>query len=143
MNVHVHHHVFPLQVTQTPVLVSHGLRPRKVKRGQSKPRLSLQKKLEILWAGLQHPRGVKAYCQENGVSEQSYYRWKRQFDAELASADGNAAESEGLVNTTQISELVQENQDLKRLVAQLYLEKMKLEKKLQSKSSRCPTCSRE
>jgi putative transposase len=62
---------------------------------------------------------VAALCRQHGVSEQSFYRWKKLY--------GGMAPSEA----RELKELREENAKLKRLVANLSLDKVTLQDFLQ------------
>jgi len=59
-------------------------------------------------------RSVALACKEAGVVEQSYYRWRREYGAL------------GIEQAKRLKELERENARLKRLVADLLLEKQVL-----------------
>ena len=54
-------------------------------------------------------------CREAEISEQSYYRWRKEYGGM------------GVTQAKQLNELKKENQQLKRLVADLALDKAMLE----------------
>ncbi|MEO7773395.1 MAG: transposase, partial [Steroidobacteraceae bacterium] len=64
---------------------------------------------------------VQELCRQHGVSEQSFYRWKKVY--------GSMAHSEA----RELKELREENAKLKRLVADLSLDKVMLQDDLQKK----------
>ena len=64
---------------------------------------------------------VQELCRQHGVSEQSFYRWKKIY--------GGMAPSEA----RELKELREENVKLKRLVADLSLDKVMLQDVLQKK----------
>ena len=64
---------------------------------------------------------VQELCRQHGVSEQSFYRWKKIY--------GGMAPSEA----RELKELREENIKLKRLVADLSLDKVMLQDVLQKK----------
>ena len=64
---------------------------------------------------------VQELCRQHGVSEQSFYRWKKVY--------GGMAPSEA----RELKELREENVKLKRLVADLSLDKVMLQDVLQKK----------
>jgi putative transposase len=64
---------------------------------------------------------VADLCRQHGVSEQSFYRWKKLY--------GGMAPSEA----RELKELREENAKLKRLVADLSLDKVMLQDVLQKK----------
>ena len=58
---------------------------------------------------------VAGDCREAGISEQSYYRWRKEYGGM------------GVTQAKQLKALKRENQQLKRLVADLALDKAMLE----------------
>ena len=81
----------------------------------------------IIYALRQVEAGVKIgdVCRQLGVSEQTYYRWKNQY-AGL-----------GVSELRRLKQLEEENASLKRLVADLSLDKRMLQEVLEKKSEAC------
>ena len=85
-----------------------------------KRRWSNEAKLGIVLAGLQG-QSVSLICQENGISQSLYYKWRDQFMANASRAfDSDKA-------PTKQMKLEAENSKLKRLVGELHLELKKTE----------------
>ena len=78
---------------------------------------------QIIYALRQVEAGVKVgdVCRQLGVSEQTYYRWKSQY-AGL-----------GVSELRRLKQLEEENASLKRLVADLSLDKRMLQEVLEKK----------
>jgi putative transposase len=78
---------------------------------------------QIIFALRQVEAGVKVgdVCRQLGVSEQTYYRWKSQY-AGL-----------GVSELRRLKQLEEENASLKRLVADLSLDKRMLQEVLEKK----------
>jgi putative transposase len=78
---------------------------------------------QIIYALRQVEAGVKIgdVCRQLGVSEQTYYRWKSQY-AGL-----------GVSELRRLKQLEEENASLKRLVADLSLDKRMLQEVLEKK----------
>ena len=64
---------------------------------------------------------VTEVCRKMGVSEQSFYRWKRKYDGT------------GVAELRRLRQLEEENRKLKKLVADLALDKHILQEVLQKK----------
>jgi putative transposase len=64
---------------------------------------------------------VTEVCRKMGVSEQSFYRWKRKYDGM------------GVTELRRLRQLEEENRKLKKLVADLALDKHILQEVLQKK----------
>lgn len=64
---------------------------------------------------------VSEVCRKMGVSEQSFYRWKRKYDGM------------GVAELGRLRQLEEENRKLKKLVADLALDKHILQEVLQKK----------
>ncbi len=64
---------------------------------------------------------VKAVCRQLGISEQTYYRWRREYGGMKIS------------QARRLKELEQENSRLKKAVADLTLDKLILEETLRGK----------
>jgi putative transposase len=64
---------------------------------------------------------VTEVCRKMGVSEQSFYRWKRKY------------EGMGVAELRRLRQLEEENRKLKKLVADLALDKYILQEVLQKK----------
>jgi len=74
-----------------------------------------------IWKQAEIGTPVADLLRQHGVSEQSFYRWKKQY--------GGMAPSEA----RELKELREENAKLKRLVADLSLDKVMLQDVLQKK----------
>lgn len=64
---------------------------------------------------------VREVCRKMGISEQTFYRWKRKFAGM------------GVVEVRRLKQLEEENRKLKQLVADLSLDKQILKDALQGK----------
>lgn len=83
-------------------------------------RWSNEAKLGIILSGLQG-RSVSLICQENGISQSLYYKWRDQF-----MANATRAFDSDKVSAKQVR-LETENNKLKRLIGELHLELKKTE----------------
>ena len=78
---------------------------------------------QIAYALRQTEAGTKVteLCRKLGVSEQTFYRWRRQFAGM------------GVAELRELRQLRQENRQLKRLVADLSLDKHRLQEVISKK----------
>ena len=78
---------------------------------------------QIMFALRQEDSGIQAseVCRKIGVSEATFYRWKKKFG------------SLGLPELRRLKQLEEENRKLKRLVADLSLDKVMLQDVLRKK----------
>jgi putative transposase len=78
---------------------------------------------QIMFALRQEDSGIQAseVCRKMGVSEATFYRWKKKFG------------SLGLPELRRLKQLEEENRKLKRLVADLSLDKVMLQDVLRKK----------
>ena len=83
---------------------------------------------QITYALAQESTGetIAEICRRLGVSQQTFYRWKKKFGAM------------GLTEIRRLKQLEEENSKLKRLVADLSLDKAILQDVLRKKSEACP-----
>lgn len=91
-----------------------------------KAQRSLEEKLQIVLAGLKGQGSIAELCRRHGLSETAFYHWQKLFleGGREALANGRSARS------SQDQQLLQENEELKQLVAELEL-KLRVFKKLQ------------
>jgi putative transposase len=78
---------------------------------------------QIIFALRQVESGVKVaeICRKMGISEQTYFRWKKQYGGL------------GLADLRRLKQLEEENKQLKQLVADLSLDKQMLQDVLKKK----------
>jgi transposase-like protein len=73
--------------------------------------VSLLRQIEV---GVANGKATPAACQEGGITEQTYYRWRKEYGGLQVD------------QARRLKELEQENAKLKRLVAELSLDKLVL-----------------
>ena len=66
------------------------------------------------WVGVANGKTTPVACRENGITEQTYYRWRKEYGGLQVD------------QARRLKELEQENAKLKRLVSELSLEKLVL-----------------
>jgi len=90
-------------------------------------KFSTEEKVRIVVDGMRYPEGITGLCRQVGISRSTYYHWQRTL---LEKG------KEGLVfrrngkSDPQKAKLLQENQRLKELVANLSVENLVLKKSL-------------
>ncbi len=90
--------------------------------------------LELLKAAASSQDSVRAFCKMRGISEQNFYRWKRQYDHDLPTEilePSIAATGSGRERRDEAAENVR----LRLMIANLYVEREELRAKLQKRRS--------
>jgi transposase len=81
---------------------------------------SAEEKIKIILEGLRGEDSIAAICRRYGIHENLYYKWSKDFiEAGKRRLNGDTQRE---TNTSEVGALKQENEDLKMLVADLYLE---------------------
>lgn len=82
---------------------------------------------------------MRQFCKENNISEQTFYRWKRQHSAvspsQMSDALPGAIAPEMLDFAKSEKDLVRENDTLKKIIGELLLDRLNLKKELQKLSA--------
>ena len=90
-------------------------------------KFSTEEKVRIVIDGMHCPEGITGLCRQVGISRSTYYHWQRT----LLENGKEGLTSRGNGNTDpQRAKLIQENQRLKELVANLSVENLVLKKRL-------------
>jgi transposase len=106
--------------SQSPESVVRDIR-RKTRR-----RFSAEEKIRIVLEGLKGEASISELCRREGIVSNLYYRWSKDFlEAGKRRLQGDTARE---ANSSEVSDLRSENDQLKQLVAELSL-KLRLEKK--------------
>jgi transposase-like protein len=92
-------------------------------------RLAKDKIVALLKEAAQFEGSMREFCKRAGVSEQNIYRWKRQYGLSEDTNEASYSLPEESGRRTS-NNLVEENERLKILVAELMLEQMRLLKAL-------------
>ena len=88
-------------------------------RRKSRKRYSGEEKIRIVLEGLRGEETVAELCRREGISESVYYRWSKEFlEAGKQRLVGNTKRQ---ATSDDVAELRRENEQLKRLVAELVL----------------------
>ena len=81
---------------------------------------SSEEKIKIVLEGLRGEDSIAAICRRYSIHENLYYKWSKDFiEAGKRRLSGDTQRE---ANSTEVSALKRENDDLKRLLAELYLE---------------------
>ena len=89
---------------------------------------SAEEKIKIILEGLRGEDSIAAICRRHNIHENLYYKWSKDFiEAGKRRLNGDTQRE---ANTSEVSALKQENEDLKKLVADLYLENRAIKKNL-------------
>jgi len=95
---------------------------RKIKR-KTRRKFNSEEKIRIILEGLKGEDSIAAICRREGIAPSLYYKWSKTFlQAGKRRLKGD--------NSDEVSELRQENEQLKQLVAELSLKNRVLKKSL-------------
>lgn len=98
---------------------------RNIKR-QTRRKFNSEEKIRIVLAGLRGEDSIAELCRREGIHQNLYYRWSREFlDAGKKRLDGDTQREAG---TNEVKELRRENAALKEALAEEMLEKRLLKK---------------
>ena len=98
---------------------------RDIKR-KTRKKYNAEEKISIVLEGLRGEESIAAICRREGINPNLYYRWSKDFlEAGKRRLQGDTARE---ANSSEVSDLRSENDQLKQLVAELSL-KLRLEKK--------------
>lgn len=88
-------------------------------------RYPLEKRLEVVLAGLRSEDSIRELCRQHGIETKTYYKWKNAFlEGGKAALNGDETET----RDTRAQELQTEVKRLKELVADLSIENHLLKK---------------
>ena len=100
---------------------------REIKR-RTRRKFSAEEKIRIVLEGLRGEDSVAGLCRREGISPNLYYNWSKEFlEAGQQRLMGNTKRQ---ADSTEVTELRQENDQLKHLVADLSLKNVVLKKSL-------------
>jgi len=87
-----------------------------------------EEKIRIIIEGMRGETSVAELCRKEGISQGNYYKWTKDFmEAGKKRLNGDTLRE---ANTTEVSDLKDENGSLKELVAELLLKNRELKKNL-------------
>ena len=89
---------------------------------------SSEEKIRIIIEGMRGETSIAELCRKEGLSQGNYYKWTKDFmEAGKKRLNGDTLRE---ANTTEVSDLKNENSSLKEIVAELSLENRDLKKNL-------------
>lgn len=97
-------------------------------RRQSRRKFSAEEKIRIVLDGLRGEVSIAELCRKEGIAQSLYYRWSKDFlEAGKKRLNGDTQRE---ANSSEVSELREENSALKEVVAELTLDNRILKKSL-------------
>ena len=98
---------------------------RNIKR-QTRRKFNAEEKIRIVLAGLRGEESVAELCRQEGIHQNLYYRWSREFlEAGKKRLEGDTLRE---ASTTEVKELRKQNAELKEALAEEILEHRLLKK---------------
>ncbi len=100
---------------------------KEIKR-RTRRHYSAEEKIRIVLEGLRGEDSIAELCRKEGLNPNVYYRWSKDFlEAGKRRLNGDTQRE---ANSTEVTELRSENQNLKEVVAELTLKNRALKKSL-------------
>tara|TARA_B100000315_G_C14315856_1_gene468528 strand:- start:220 stop:567 length:348 start_codon:yes stop_codon:yes gene_type:complete len=100
---------------------------RDIKR-KTRKKYSSEEKIQIVLEGLKGEDSIAAICRREGISPNLYYRWSKDFlEAGKRRLQGDTVRE---ANSLEVTNLRDENEQLKQLVAELSLKNRVFKKSL-------------
>ena len=100
---------------------------RDIKR-KTRKRYNAEEKIRIVLDGLRGEESIAAICRREGISANLYYRWSKDFLE--AGKRRLLGDTQREATSTEVTDLKQENDRLKQLVAEISLKNRVLKKSL-------------
>ena len=100
---------------------------RDIKR-KTRKKYTSEEKIRIVLEGMRGEESIAVICRREGVNPNVYYRWSKDFLE--AGKQRLAGDIKREANSSEVSELCSENEQLKQLVAELSLKNRVLKKSL-------------
>lgn len=98
---------------------------KEIKRN-TRRKFSAEEKIRIVLEGMRGEESVAAICRREGIHANLYYTWSKNFmEAGKKRLDGDTQRE---ANTDEVRTLRNENDQLKRHLAELYLENQQIKK---------------
>jgi transposase len=95
-------------------------------RRETRRKYSAEEKIRIVLEGLRGEDSIAELCRREGVNPNMYYKWSKEFlEAGKARLTGDTKRE---ANSSEVSALRQENEQLKQVVAELVLKNRVLKK---------------
>jgi transposase len=87
-----------------------------------------EEKIRIVLEGIRGEESIASLCRKNGIHENLYYKWSKDFlEAGRRRLSGDTSRQ---ANSDEVSSLKNENDELKKVVAELTLENRAIKKSL-------------
>lgn len=100
---------------------------REIKR-QTRRKFTSEEKIRIVLEGLIGEESISTICRREGINPNLYYRWSKSFlEAGKRRLSGDTQRE---ATTGEVIELRKENEELKKLLAETYLENRLIKKNL-------------
>ena len=97
-------------------------------RRKTRRKFSSEEKIRIVLEGLKGEASIAELCRREGISPNLYYRWSKDFlEAGKKRLQGDTVRE---ANSHEVTELRQENEQLKQVVAELTLKHRLLKKNM-------------
>ena len=100
---------------------------RDIKR-KTRKKYTAEEKIRIVLEGLRGEESITAICRREGISPNLYYRWSKEFLE--AGKKRLLGDTKREATSFEVTDLKQENEQLKQLVAELSLKNRVLKKSL-------------
>ena len=100
---------------------------RRIRR-KTRKKNSAEDKIGIVIEGLRGEMSVAELCRKEGISQSLYYKWSKEFLE--AGKSRLAGDTRREANGTEVKEMLQENEQMKLLIAELSLKNRILKKSL-------------
>ena len=100
---------------------------RDIKR-RTRKKYNAEEKISIVLEGLRGEESIAAICRREGINPNLYYRWSKDFLE--AGKKRLLGDTQREATSTEVTDLKQENDHLKQLVAELSLKNRVLKKSL-------------
>ena len=100
---------------------------REIKR-KTRRKFTSEEKIRIVLEGLRGEESIATICRREGINPNLYYRWSKSFlEAGKKRLSGDTQRE---ATSGEVIELRKENEDLKKLLAETYLENRLIKKNL-------------
>ena len=104
---------------------------RDIKR-KTRRKFSSEEKIRIVLDGLRGEESIAALCRREGIAQNLYYRWSKDFlEAGKKRLSGDTVRE---ANSSEVQDLKGENAELKEVLAEVILHNRKLKKSLSGDS---------
>jgi len=95
-------------------------------RRQTRKKYNAEEKIRIVLEGLRGEESIAELCRREGIAPNMYYKWSKEFlEAGKARLTGDVKRQ---ATSSEVSDLRQENEQLKQVVAELLLKNRALKK---------------